>query len=127
MEFQLPTANDIVNKNYNNKAKLTQDVQDLLDIISDLYNDALKGQQTNEIERKYQEKISDLELIISKKDKTIAKLENEIDDLFLASENPLIRKELGLKDNLISINKNNIKNISKSIDDIEEEYEGLFD
>ena len=125
--LSLPSAEDLVNRHYGNKNKLIQDVQSLLDLVSDLYDNATEGAKTKEIKQNYEHKIKELEETIKQKDNLINKLNTEIDQLYLDSENPIKRKELGLKDNLIQINPNNLKALSKDISDIEDEYSGLFD
>lgn len=125
--LSLPSAEDLVNKHYGNKNKLIQDIQSLLDLVSDLYENATEGAKAKEIKQSYEHKIKELEETIKQKDNLINKLNTEIDQLYLDSENPIKRKELGLKDNLIQINPNNLKALSKDISDIEDEYSGLFD
>lgn len=126
-ELLLPSAKDLVDKHYGNKNKLIQDIQSLLDLVSDLYENATEGAKAKEIKQSYEHKIKELEETIKQKDNIINKLNTEIDQLYLDSENPIKRKELGLKDNLIQINPNNLKALSKDISDIEDEYSGLFD
>ena len=65
--------------------------------------------------------------VIVQKERIIDSLNREIDSLYLDSENPIKRKEKGLKTNLIEINAENIKKLSKDISEIEAEFEGLFD
>lgn len=126
-ELILPSASDLVDKHYGNKNKLVQDIQSLLDLVSDLYENATAGAKFKEIKQNHEHKIKELEETIKQKDVLISKLNTEIDQLYLYSENPIKRKELGLKDNLIQINPNNLKALSKDISDIEDEYSGLFD
>lgn len=126
-QFELPSADEIVGKHYGNKARLIENIQGLLDLISDMYADALKGSEFKELERSYQRQIAELNETIAQKNRVIDNLNKEIDSLYLDSENPIKRKEKGLKTNLIEINSENIKKLSKDISEIEAEFEGLFD
>lgn len=126
-KFELPSADEIVSKHYGNKARLIENVQGLLDLVSDMYSDALKGSEFKELEKNYQRQIAELNEIIAQKNRLIDNLNKEIDSLYLDSENPIKRKEKGLKTNLIEINAENIKKLSKDISEIEAEFEGLFD
>lgn len=126
-KFELPSADEIVSKYYGNKARLIENVQGLLDLVSDMYSDALKGSEFKELEKNYQRQIAELNEIIAQKNRLIDNLNKEIDSLYLDSENPIKRKEKGLKTNLIEINAENIKKLSKDISEIEAEFEGLFD
>lgn len=126
-KFELPSADEIVSKHYGNKARLIENVQGLLDLVSDMYSDALKGSEFKELEKNYQRQIAELNETIAQKNRLIDNLNKEIDSLYLDSENPIKRKEKGLKTNLIEINPENIKKLSKDITEIEAEFEGLFD
>ncbi|MBS3198949.1 hypothetical protein J0J70_00095 [Turicibacter bilis] len=126
-KFELPSADEIVSKHYGNKARLIENVQGLLDLVSDMYSDALKGSEFKELEKNYQRQIAELNETIAQKNRLIDNLNKEIDSLYLDSENPIKRKEKGLKTNLIEINAENIKKLSKDISEIEAEFEGLFD
>ena len=126
-KFELPSADEIVSKHYGNKARLIENVQGLLDLVSDMYTDALKGADFKELEKNYQRQITELNEVIVQKERIIDSLNREIDSLYLDSENPIKRKEKGLKTNLIEINAENIKKLSKDISEIEAEFEGLFD
>lgn len=126
-QFELPSADEIVGKHYGNKARLIENIQGLLDLVSDMYTDALKGAGFRELEKNYQSQIKELNEVIAQKERVIERLNREIDSLYLDSENPIKRKEKGLKTNLIEINAENIKKLSKDISEIEAEFEGLFD
>lgn len=126
-QFELPSADEIVGKNYGNKARLIENIQGLLDLVSDMYTDALKGAEFKKLEKDYQRQIAELNEVIAQKERIIDNLNREIDSLYLDSENPIKRKEKGLKTNLIEINPENIKKLSKDITEIEAEFEGLFD
>ena len=126
-KFELPSADEIVSKHYGNKARLIENVQGLLDLVSDMYTDALKGADFKELEKNYQRQITEFNEVIVQKERIIDSLNREIDSLYLDSENPIKRKEKGLKTNLIEINAENIKKLSKDISEIEAEFEGLFD
>lgn len=125
--FIIPSADEIVGKHYNNRKKLIENIQMVLDLVSDMYTDALKGAEFKELEKNYQRQITELNEVIAQKERIIDSLNREIDSLYLDSENPIKRKEKGLKTNLIEINPENIKKLSKDITEIEAEFEGLFD
>ena len=84
-------------------------------------------QQKSDSKEENKKETSRLEALIKKKDEEIKKLNNEIDQLYLASSSPSERRNRKLKDNLIELTPERIKSISKDIKDITEEYNGLFD
>lgn len=127
LNYTLPNAQQLVENNYSNKANLIKAVQDCLDVINDLYDKALVGINTEINNKKYIEQIAELKCTINEKDNEIRKLNNEIDLLYLDSESPTKRKSKGIKKNLIELNANNGKSISKNVNDLKEEYKGLFD
>lgn len=57
----------------------------------------------------------------------IKKLNHEIDCAYLDSRNSLTRKQKGLKDNLITLEHAKPKSLSRNLNDIEDEFSGLFD
>ena len=125
--FTLPNAKQLVDNYYNNKPKLIKAIQDCLDVIEDLYDYANIGFNAQKKEEENKKETSRLEALIKKKDEEIKKLNNEIDQLYLASSSPSERRNRKLKDNLIELTPERIKSISKDIKDITEEYNGLFD
>ena len=125
--FTLPNAKQLVDNYYNNKPKLIKAIQDCLDVIEDLYDYANIGFNAQKKEEETLEKTNRLESLIKNKEAEIRKLNQEIDQLYLASSSPLERRNQMLKDNLIELTPDRIKSISKDIKDIAEEYSGLFD
>lgn len=127
MEMVLPSAEEIVEHNYPNKQGIISSVQDCLDIIQSLYEKALLGTNNEEIINGYKQQIDELKAIIRLKDKEINNLQNRLDSLYIGSESPTKRKQNGLKENLIEINFNNKKELSKNPLDIQNEFKDLFD
>ena len=125
--FTLPNAKQLVDNYYNNKPKLIKAIQDCLDVIEDLYDYANIGFNAQKKEEEISKEISQLEALVKNKEVEIKKLNQEIDQLYLASSSPLERQNRMLKENLIELTPKNIKAISKDIKDIAEEYSGLFD
>ncbi|MGU8989182.1 hypothetical protein ACV3V0_15925 [Clostridium perfringens] len=122
----IPSAESLVEANYNNKKALIRAIQDCLDVVTDLYTKVVDSTTGDKIKQQ-ETRIQELEAMLQLKDKEIESLNKEIDNLYLDSENPLKRSEKGIKNNLIEINKFNEKSLSKDLADIEDEYEGLFD
>lgn len=130
MKLELPSADDILEKNYPNKDKLLQAISDLLNLTSSLYEKAIIGEHFEQIKNKYEIEIKE---IIAKYEKKLKEANNqidnltkEIDTLYLDSRNSLTRKQKGLKDNMIELSKKRKKAVSKDLKDIEEEFDGLF-
>lgn len=127
VEVILPNAEQLVESHYNSKPKLIRAIQDCFDVINDLYDKAMIGQNSKERENKYQERIFELEAQIRELKKEVQRMQKEIDLLYLDSESPTKRKNLGLKSNLIELDPANSKAISKKLNDLKDEYSGLFD
>lgn len=127
LEFVLPNSVQLVESNYNNKPKLIKAIQDCFDVMYDLYEGALKGLKVEEREKKFKMQITELQACVKEKDQEIQRLNHEIDLLYLESESPTKRKDMGLKSNLIKLTSENEKAISKKISDLKDEYKGLFD
>lgn len=127
MTLVLPSAEELVNTNYNNKAKLIKAIQNCLDTVRDMYNKTSDTINVDRLKEQYETKIKELEAIIELKDSEINNLNREIDMLYIESEDPLKRTQNGIKSNLIELNKSNIKSLSKDLEDIKTEYSGLFD
>jgi len=130
MTLELPSTDDIM-LHYNNKKNLSQSISDILNFTISLYEKALKGEQFEEIETKYKIQINEMKASYENKLKEandeIEKLNKEIDNLYLDGRNSLIRKQTGLRANMIEISKYKENEISKNIKDIEAEFSGLFD
>ena len=130
MQLELPSADDILEKNYPNKDKLLQAISDLLNLTSSLYEKAIIGEHFEHIKNNYEIKIKELTVRYEKKleeaNKHIDNLNKEIDNLYLDSRNSLTRKEKGLKDNMIDLSEKRKNAVSKDLKDIEEEFDGLF-
>lgn len=131
LKFELPTAKEIVDNNYPDRAKLEGAISDLLNLTSSLYDKAILGENFESIEQGYKVKIAEIEathkILLDKANAEIKKLTHEIDCLYLDSRNSLTRKQKGLKDNLITLENAKPKSLSKNIQDIEDEFSGLFD
>ncbi len=125
--FELPSAEDIVSKHYSNKKRLTQNVQALLDLVCQYHGDSTKVMELSHKEKEYQDKILELEAENRRLMAEIDKLNHEIDLLYIDSESATKRREQGIVKNMIAIDRNDLKPLSKNIDDIEEVYSGLFD
>jgi hypothetical protein len=125
--FTFPNAQQLVESHYNNKQNLIRAIQDCFDTINDLYDKAVIGVNIEAREKELREEINELKVIIKQKEKEINVLNHEIDLLYLESESPTKRKNLGLKENLIELNLNKERSISKNISDLKEEFKNLFD
>lgn len=131
LKFELPTAKEIVDNNYPDRAKLEGAIADLLNLTSSLYDKAVVGENFEAIEQGYKVKIAEIEanykILLDKANEEIKKLNHEIDCLYLDSRNSLTRNQKGIKDNLIILEDVKQKSLSKNIADIEDEFSGLFD
>lgn len=131
MKFELPSADEILEKNFPNKNKLLSAISDLLNLTSSLYEKAILGEHFKSIEDNYKIKLKEQEVYykneLKKAKLEIEKLNHEIDCLYIDSRNALKRKREGIKDNMIDISLARKKSISKNKDDIMKEFESLFD
>lgn len=64
----LPSTEDLVNNNYNNRAKLIKAIQNCLDTVHDMYNKTIDVINIESIKNEYETKIKELEAIIKLKD-----------------------------------------------------------
>ncbi|GEM_PF-1714055 len=126
-KFILPSAVEIVEKNYNNKLKLTESIASILDLATSLYEKAIKGEKFEQLEKEYIIKLQEKDCIIKKKNEEIKKLYDEIDALYLDSRDYVKRTQKGIRGNLIELNNSHLKSISKELNDIESEFKSLFD
>lgn len=131
MKFELPSADEILEKNFPNKSKLLYAISDLLNLTSSLYEKAILGEHFKSIEDNYKIKLKEQKVFyeneLKKANNEIKKPNHEIDCLYIDSRNTLKRNREGLKDNMIEISSTRKKSISKNIHDIEKEFESLFD
>ena len=123
--IELPSAYDLVMTNYDNKEKLIAVVSDLLGELEKCYDLLRNSGNTNQIKRAYAEKIAELNCAIMARDNEIKSLHQEIDELYLDSQDPLKVKAKGLAGNLIEakadditlLPKDKLGNIMKNIFD----------
>jgi len=125
-DIVFPSAERLVEANYNNKKKLIESIQYFIDVLNDIYDKAIIGENFVKERDKLETVINNKNSEIKKLENKILKLENEIDILYIKSSNKEMRNEMGLKGNLIKFNKNS-KQLSKDLKDIEKEFSGLFD
>lgn len=64
----LPSTEDLVNNNYNNRAKLIKAIQNCLDTVHDMYNKTIDVINIESIKNEYETKIKEIEAIIKLKD-----------------------------------------------------------
>lgn len=127
LSFTFLTGEQIVNKFYKNKPSLIRAIQDVIDTVHELYDKSIIGIQAEEQEQKFIQQIEELKAKLRLKDEEIDKLNREIDDLYLESENPIKRKKMGIKDNLIELSPEKVNALSKKPEDIRKNYKNLFE
>lgn len=123
-ELPLPNIDLIFDKFSNNPQGLRDALFHLNEVISKIYNDNINLQKTleekNKIEKALTKKVEKLE-------KDNNKLSNEVahyEKMIIESMNPSMRKRMGIKNNLIEINKDNRESAASL--EIEEEFPELF-
>lgn len=126
-DFTIVKAEQLVNKYYKNKPKLIRSIQDVFDTISTMYDYANIGFETKEREKVFEEKIKELQAQLKEKQDELDKIQSEIDWLYVDSASPLQRSRKGIRDNLIDLDSKRVEALSTSLEDIEEDYDGLFD
>lgn len=107
--ISLPSAEQILTSCKGNEEKLAVQIQTLIEMVQDMsrYQDAAKTVKV--MQRDYENKLEELECIIKEKDKKIAELFTQINRLTIDSENSNIRKEKGIKGNIIEFTPKNIE------------------
>lgn len=123
--IELPSAYDLVNTNYDNKDRLIEVVGDLLSELEKSYQIIQDSGNILQIKKSYEEKIAELNCMIEQKDATIKSLNEEIDELYLDSKDPLKVKSKGLSGNLIEV-KNNDKTLLPK-DKLNDVLKNIFD
>lgn len=107
--ISLPSAEQILTSCKGNEEKLAMQIQTLIDMVQDMsrYKDAA---QTVKVMRKdYENQIEELECVIEEKDKKIQELFTQINRLTIDSENPNMRKEKEIKNNIIEFTQQNME------------------
>lgn len=107
--ISLPSAEQILTSCKGNEEKLAVQIQTLIEMVQDMsrYQDAAKTVKV--MQRDYENRLEELECIIKEKDKKIAELFTQINRLTIDSENSNIRKEKGIKSNIIEFTPKNIE------------------
>lgn len=107
--ISLPSAEQILTSCKGNEEKLAAQIQTLIEMVQDMsrYQDAAKTVKV--MQKDYENKIDELNCIIKEKDKKIEELFTQINRLAIDSENPNIRKEKGIKGNIIEFTPQNMK------------------
>lgn len=107
--ISLPSAEQIFTSCKGNEEKLAMQIQTLIEMVQDMsrYQDAAKTVKV--MQKDYENKIDELNCIIKEKDKKIGELFTQINRLAIDSENPNIRKEKGIKSNIIEFTPQNME------------------
>ena len=111
--ISLPSAEQILTSCRGNEEKLAVQIQTLIEMVQDMsrYQDAAKTVKV--MQKDYENKLDELNCIIKEKDKKIEELFTQINRLAIDSENPNIRKEKGIKGNIIEFTPQNMKEFKK--------------
>lgn len=106
--ISLPSAEQILTSCKGNEEKLAVQIQTLIEMVQDMsrYQDAAKTVKV--MQKDYENKLDELNCIIKEKDKKIEELFTQINRLAIDSENPNIRKEKGIKSNIIEFTPQNM-------------------
>lgn len=104
-----PSAEQILVSCKGDEKKLAAQMESLLDMVRSLsrYQDAELAAKV--MRRDYENKIEELECITKEKEKKIGELFEEINQLTIDSGNPNVRKERGIKSNIIELTPQNIE------------------
>lgn len=106
--ISLPSAEQILTSCKGNEEKLAMQIQTLIEMVQDMsrYQDAAKTVKV--MQKDYENKLEEINCIIKEKDKKIEELFTQINRLAIDSENPNIRKEKGIKSNIIEFTPQNM-------------------
>ncbi len=124
-EVTFPSAEDLIEANWNNKKKLTSAIQTFLDVLNDVYDKSRLYDTFKIKEEKLVEEINRQKSEITKLKSKNNDLRQEIDGLYLNSLSKKKREELGIVDNLIDFNKNKDQ-LSKDINKLKNSIDGLL-
>lgn len=107
--ISLPSAEQILTSCKGNEEKLAMQIQTLIEMVQDMsrYQDAAKTVKV--MQKDYENKLDEMECIIKEKDKKIGELFSQINRLTIDSENPNIRKEKGIKSNIVEFTPQNME------------------
>ena len=107
--ISLPSADQILTACKGNEEKLAMQIQTLIEMVQDMsrYQDAAKTVKV--MQKDYENKLDELNCIIKEKDKKIEELFAQINRLTIDSENPNIRKEKGIRNNIIEFTPQNME------------------
>src|SRR5699024_2732449 len=121
----IPNVDLIIDKFSNNPQGLRDALFHLNEVILKIYDENIRLQETLAKKNKI---VKTLKLRVEKMEKEKGKLSSEVDyyeRVMIESMNPSMRKEAGMKNNLIEINKHNQESAASL--EIEEEFPELFE
>lgn len=109
----LPSAEQILISCNGDEKVLASRIESLLDMVRDLsrYQDAARAAKV--MQGDYESRLDELECIIKEKDKKIGELFAQINRITCDSDNPNLRREQGIKDNIIALTPENIEAFEK--------------
>ncbi|CUP57790.1 Uncharacterised protein [Turicibacter sanguinis] len=121
-DITLPSAKDFVEEHYENKKRLIQNVQLLLDLVVQYQMDMDNVENFNSIVSGYKAEIQELKLEIELLKREKESFERELDLIYLDSTSTPKRREKGIAKNLISIEDYNSsdRRLSTNMDDFAE-------
>ena len=107
--ISLPSAEQILTSCKGDEEKLAMQIQTLIEMVQDMsrYQDTAKTVKV--MQKDYENKLDELNCIIEENDKKIEELFTQINRLTIDSENPNIRKEKGIKGNIIEFTPKNME------------------
>ncbi|GIO21388.1 hypothetical protein J18TS1_44880 [Oceanobacillus oncorhynchi subsp. incaldanensis] len=124
VELPLPNIDLIFDKFSNNPQGLRDAFFHLNEVILKIYDENIKLQETVDKKHKMEKELN-IKIEILEKENN--KLSNEVayyEKMMIESMNPSMRKRMGIKNNLIEINKHNQESAASL--EIEEEFPELF-
>ena len=107
--ISLPSAEQILTSCKGDEEKLAMQIQTLIEMVQDMsrYQDTAKTVKV--MQKDYENKLDELNCIIEEKDKKIEELFTQINRLTIDSENPNIRKEKGIRSNIVEFTPKNME------------------
>lgn len=123
--LELPNVVELVEQNYGSKKGLIQKLREYMDYIEVLYTKAIKSERLEKEVEELKERLKNLE----EKNKELKVsndiYNNQLKELAIKSTSLKNRQELGIKNNVLSINENRSK-AGATIKDINKEFPDLF-
>lgn len=123
----LPNVEELVNTNYANKKKLIKALSSYSSYINKLYETSLLYQKQQEEFEKLEQEVNDLQKQLEKAKSDIEFYKNEMKKMTIDSTSLKLRKEKGIKNNVLSINDKNKKMAGAILTEMDDLTSDIFD